>query len=255
MASGTPTTNLGLRTMTDADSVDAQDINYNSGVLDAKIGAVGSTSLQSQVTALNDNVTSLRYATSLGTFSSLGELTGALDTKLQSMSQSESLPVWFQTGSSAVETIGSYVRCEGYLQCVYVSGTRKDATVIFTGNDGTEVHLSKLNGNWRYNDINAKIGNAKTIFVQLFNQTINGSSSSIGITTFDLSSYIPQGYQLWSAEVQIQNSNNFYNLPWFNDGLSQATWIERISSTSVVVKNKATWASNTSVTFTLHCKM
>lgn len=53
MASGTPTTNLGLRTMTDADSVDAQDINYNSGVLDTKIGAVGSTSLQSQINATN----------------------------------------------------------------------------------------------------------------------------------------------------------------------------------------------------------
>lgn len=48
-ATGTPTPNLGLRIPVGTDPASVDDINYNSNVLDTKIGAVGSTSVQDQI--------------------------------------------------------------------------------------------------------------------------------------------------------------------------------------------------------------
>ena len=45
----TTTTNLGLKKPADTDAADIADINYNTEILDAKIGAVGNTSLQDQL--------------------------------------------------------------------------------------------------------------------------------------------------------------------------------------------------------------
>ena len=55
-ASGTPTTNLGLRIPLGTDAASVADINYNSNVQDQKIGAVGNTSLQAQVDACADGL-------------------------------------------------------------------------------------------------------------------------------------------------------------------------------------------------------
>ena len=98
------------------------------------------------------------------------------------------------------------------------------------------------------------ITDTKTIFVQLNNQTINGSTSTMESTTFDLSSYIPSGFAIWSAEVQIQEGSSYYNLPWFNASLTQVTFIEKIANAAVTVRNKASWTAGTRMTFTLHCK-
>ena len=56
-ATGTPTTNLGLRCPLGTDPASVDDINYNSGVIDEKMGAVGNTSVQAQLDALNSNFT------------------------------------------------------------------------------------------------------------------------------------------------------------------------------------------------------
>ena len=52
-ATGTPTPNIGLRIPQGTDPASVDDINYNSNLLDTKLGAVGSTSVQDQITALN----------------------------------------------------------------------------------------------------------------------------------------------------------------------------------------------------------
>ena len=56
-ATGTPTPNIGLRCPVGTDPASVDDINYNSGVLDTKLGAVGSTSVQAQIDALNSKLT------------------------------------------------------------------------------------------------------------------------------------------------------------------------------------------------------
>jgi hypothetical protein len=56
-ATGTPTPNLGLRIPVGTDPASVDDINYNSNLLDTKIGAVGSTSVQDQIDAVNSQMT------------------------------------------------------------------------------------------------------------------------------------------------------------------------------------------------------
>ena len=52
-ATGTPTPNLGLRRAQGTDPASVDDINYNSELLDTKLGAVGATSVQGQIDALS----------------------------------------------------------------------------------------------------------------------------------------------------------------------------------------------------------
>lgn len=59
-ATGTPTPNIGLRIPLGTDPASVDDINYNSNLLDTKLGAVGSDSVQDQIDTLNSNIGSLR---------------------------------------------------------------------------------------------------------------------------------------------------------------------------------------------------
>ena len=58
-ATGTPTPNIGLRIPQGTDPASVDDINYNSNLLDTKLGAVGNTSVQDQIASLNSNITSM----------------------------------------------------------------------------------------------------------------------------------------------------------------------------------------------------
>ena len=58
-ATGTPTPNIGLRIPIGTDPASVDDINYNSNLLDTKLGAVGSDSVQDQIDTLNGNIASL----------------------------------------------------------------------------------------------------------------------------------------------------------------------------------------------------
>lgn len=55
-ATGTPTPNLGLRIPQGTDPASVDDINYNSNLLDTKIGAVGNDSVQDQIDSLNSKI-------------------------------------------------------------------------------------------------------------------------------------------------------------------------------------------------------
>ena len=57
-ATGTPTPNIGLRIPQGTDPASVDDINYNSNLLDTKLGAVGNTSVQDQIASLNSNLSS-----------------------------------------------------------------------------------------------------------------------------------------------------------------------------------------------------
>ena len=67
-ATGTPTPNIGLRIPQGTDPASVDDINYNSNLLDTKLGAVGNTSVQDQIDSLNSNLASLLnlYSTNAG---------------------------------------------------------------------------------------------------------------------------------------------------------------------------------------------
>lgn len=54
-ATGTPTPNIGLRIPLGTDPASVDDINYNSNLIDTKLGAVGNDSVQDQLNDLNSN--------------------------------------------------------------------------------------------------------------------------------------------------------------------------------------------------------
>jgi hypothetical protein len=56
-ATGTPTPNIGLRRPQGTDPASVDDINYNSNLIDTKLGAVGNTSVQEQINSLNSKIT------------------------------------------------------------------------------------------------------------------------------------------------------------------------------------------------------
>lgn len=58
-ATGTPTPNIGLRIPQGTDPASVDDINYNSNLLDTKLGAVGNTSVQDQIDSLNSKIDNL----------------------------------------------------------------------------------------------------------------------------------------------------------------------------------------------------
>ena len=56
-ATGTPTPNIGLRRAQGTDPASVDDINYNSAIIDTKLGAVGNSSVQDQIDTLNGKFT------------------------------------------------------------------------------------------------------------------------------------------------------------------------------------------------------
>ena len=67
------TTNLGLKKPEYSDQADIEDINDNMDILDGKLGAVGNTSVQGQINAINTKIGSTVLPTTAQT------LTGAID--------------------------------------------------------------------------------------------------------------------------------------------------------------------------------
>ena len=59
-ATGTPTPNIGLRIPQGTDPASVDDINYNSNLLDTKLGAVGNTSVQDQIDSLNSKISTIK---------------------------------------------------------------------------------------------------------------------------------------------------------------------------------------------------
>lgn len=58
-ATGTPTPNIGLRIPLGTDPASVDDINYNSNLIDTKLGAVGNDSVQDQLDDLNSKIEKL----------------------------------------------------------------------------------------------------------------------------------------------------------------------------------------------------
>lgn len=75
-ATGTPTPNIGLRRPQGTDPASVDDINYNSNLIDTKLGAVGNTSVQEQINSLNSKFATTVKITSVGRYSGDGIAAG-----------------------------------------------------------------------------------------------------------------------------------------------------------------------------------
>ena len=81
-ATGTPTPNIGLRRPQGTDPASVDDINYNSALIDTKLGAVGNSSVQDQIDTLNSKIST----DTIGSQLTLDGLKTAIINKLTSMS-------------------------------------------------------------------------------------------------------------------------------------------------------------------------
>jgi len=73
-ATGTPTPNIGLRRPQGTDPASVDDINYNSNLIDTKLGAVGNTSVQEQINSLNSKIEKHDNTSSISAGASCDEL-------------------------------------------------------------------------------------------------------------------------------------------------------------------------------------
>jgi len=104
-ATGTPTPNIGLRCPVGTDPASVDDINYNSGVIDTKLGAVGSTSVQAQIDALNSNIGNKKYRSGIAEISiATTDWTDWGGLKLASKSVDISFGITFSTVNAIIIT-------------------------------------------------------------------------------------------------------------------------------------------------------
>ena len=79
-ATGTPTPNIGLRIPQGTDPASVDDINYNSNLLDTKLGAVGNTSVQDQIDSLNSKLATIADVSVETSMSSVSCASGSFTT-------------------------------------------------------------------------------------------------------------------------------------------------------------------------------
>lgn len=136
-ATGTPTTNIGLRRPQGTDPASVDDINYNSELIDTKLGAVGDTSLQAQVTALNSNIAKIGNYTSA--FATPGNNVTFAPPKDAGIIVFK-MPT---TATTANTAFGYYVKQNGYLLFAMVTN---HSSITVTTNGGN-MTLATTNNN------------------------------------------------------------------------------------------------------------
>lgn len=83
-ATGTPTPNIGLRRAQGTDPASVDDINYNSALIDTKLGAVGNSSVQDQIDTLNSNLAQKQNKFTYGTITGTTSTSGNISTNVSS---------------------------------------------------------------------------------------------------------------------------------------------------------------------------
>ena len=112
-ATGTPTPNIGLRIPQGTDPASVDDINYNSNLLDTKLGAVGNDSVQDQIDALNSNLATVsgKFSIAITNGTNLNNLTspGFYDCPTGAIAQSLSNCPTTGNFTMIVMSKGSYI--------------------------------------------------------------------------------------------------------------------------------------------------
>ena len=123
-ATGTPTPNIGLRIPLGTDPASVDDINYNSNLIDTKLGAVGNDSVQDQLNDLNSKITWTRKA-------------NLVTSGAYIIPASASLVLVEVRNTSGGTTFASLVLQADYLPQVFVvyGGSGNQATLSVSGRD------------------------------------------------------------------------------------------------------------------------
>ena len=154
----TTTTNLGLTKPSGTDKIRIAQINGNMDILDDKIGAVGNTSLQAQVTSANQAISNISSPSDLGSCSSESNLATALDTKISAMSNGTVASIRFQI-SSATDNFSAYAYVGTLTK---ISSQYASMTVAITTSSGfANVVTGSRNNTWVFKQLALKSDLAK----------------------------------------------------------------------------------------------
>ena len=115
-ATGTPTPNIGLRIPQGTDPASVDDINYNSNLIDSKLGAVGNDSVQDQIDSLSENLAVIGSITSGNTNSTYISVPNMTATEVGKIVLTKG--VWVVV--ACADWIGT---ASGYLQISFSSAT------------------------------------------------------------------------------------------------------------------------------------
>ena len=206
------TTNLDLILPVGGENVSRQIINANNVKIDEAVGAVPSgTDLQSQVTALNNNITNVNNKiTSFVTLSSnnYNTLSDACQAFISAMGDNK-----HSVGDLGYNSFRYIVDCYKY--------SDSWATMSLFGYSGASYHCWKENGTWQTTEL-AKLWNKPVTLLAGTNITINSQSA-----------YITAGimfvFMRWTASASISaysavasftgyTSKMAWNTPLMTDG-------------------------------------
>lgn len=142
-ATGTPTPNIGLRRPQGTDPASVDDINYNSGVIDTKMGAVGNTSLQAQINTLNSQIITKEKFEAVSTWGNYFAVNTTIPLT-KDVTQAKAVLVqvgWNQSSSGYAEPIYYKMLVGEYYNVVYaLNNTIK--TITFTLTSGTLITIT-----------------------------------------------------------------------------------------------------------------
>ena len=224
-ATGTPTPNIGLRIPLGTDPASVDDINYNSNLIDTKLGAVGNDSVQDQIDDLNSNFSRL--------------IQGAIEVSDANNATEQGIPYWLGSGALNVPEDWVYVR---------VVNRDNNGTYIsqigypMNYNLGDKIWFRQKNGSgWGYwRRITTEVQTKKTFYrvVKSYNNLTIGSSgwlklddfstiknehSSILTDSWFLASMTIRGWTGGTMPINIgkgSNGSDFYLMGVAQTGLS-----------------------------------
>ena len=146
-ATGTPTPNIGLRIPQGTDPASVDDINYNSNLLDTKLGAVGETSVQDQIDSLNSKVTQSQGYSGLNnkvTWRTMGNLCQLVIYGLAFADASQMASAGVPAPSMGYVSISLYNASENCGRIEYANGAWsgiKNTSSGYTNGYGTAMYL------------------------------------------------------------------------------------------------------------------
>ena len=185
-ATGTPTPNIGLRIPQGTDPASVADINYNSTVIDQKMGPVGNTSLQEQINSAEE---AMAYVVNGNDAPSGGIPSGKY--------------VYVKNNTNGIAT-GMYITT-----AAISSGATVQASSLSACAEGA---ANALNGNIAkchyYNTtITSKVHASDGALYRSFGRNININSSNVSYASI---SVVNPSYDCWACIVSItDNKINF----------------------------------------------
>ena len=207
-ATGTPTPNIGLRIPLGTDPASVDDINYNSNLIDTKLGAVGNDSVQDQIDDLNSNLHPKAELSSISEIVtlvqksdnngySLFRVTGDLNESLTGVNKSATV-LAFKTGS-----VSDYIE---FISLDYDGDVRTGSYKISTNTKSVyqaSVHIGSVTGT------TSSSGNVSTTFSK--HAVILSAWSSSGgcvITPYPGSGADDSGQYTWWFHVCSDSADN-----------------------------------------------